>query len=187
MATCKVLDEAIAFIHDGRLLLQSHGSRILMRIAMQPDLVTMFSDQAAFFRESFERMAVVHFIIRQPRKPAAVPLHLPGNEESGPYQSIMGKRLLGQGEAHVVLISYFLNIFSNRLTPIVPAKRPREMSLVESSPPYLDAISPEVPNRPTMCLSFVYLRAKPPRDSIHIDRNAALNSCRRLASVPPWR
>jgi hypothetical protein len=40
------------------------------------------------------------------------------------------------GMNHVVLMSYFANSFKRRCVPIVPAKRPRLMSLVLSSPPY---------------------------------------------------
>ena len=39
------------------------------------------------------------------------------------------------GMNQVVLILYLSNILSKRRTPMVPAKRPREMSEVLSSPP----------------------------------------------------
>ena len=40
------------------------------------------------------------------------------------------------GMNHVALMLYFSNSLRRRRVPRVPAKRPREMSLVESSPPY---------------------------------------------------
>lgn len=39
------------------------------------------------------------------------------------------------GMNHVAFMLYFSNSFSSRRVPMVPAHIPREMSLVESSPP----------------------------------------------------
>lgn len=44
------------------------------------------------------------------------------------------ERIGRTGMNQVVLMLYLSNILSRRRTPIVPAKRPREMSDVESSP-----------------------------------------------------
>jgi len=45
------------FVHDGSLLLQRHGDRVLVAIAVQPNLVPGVGDHSALFGESLERVA----------------------------------------------------------------------------------------------------------------------------------
>lgn len=52
LASLKVLDETVAFVHDGRLLLKSHGDRILMAVTVETDLVPGIYDHPAFLWES---------------------------------------------------------------------------------------------------------------------------------------
>jgi hypothetical protein len=44
-------------VHDSSLLLQRHGDRVLVAVAVQPDLMACVGDHAAFFWERLERVA----------------------------------------------------------------------------------------------------------------------------------
>lgn len=45
------------FVHDGRLLLERHGDRVLVAVAVQADLVARVCDHPALFGEGLERVA----------------------------------------------------------------------------------------------------------------------------------
>lgn len=57
LAALKVLNEAIAFIHNRGLLFQSHGDGILMAITVETDLVSGVYDHAALLRESLQAVS----------------------------------------------------------------------------------------------------------------------------------
>ena len=91
------LDEVDALVEDGGLLLAGHRDRVLVRVAVDPDLVAGVDDLLVSLGERLDRV--------------------PGDEP---------------GRPEAVLVEQL----SSRGVPTSPAKRPREMSSGESSPPY---------------------------------------------------
>lgn len=53
----EVLEQPVALVHDGGLLRQAHGRGVLVRVAVQPDLVAGVADERAFGGEGLEGVA----------------------------------------------------------------------------------------------------------------------------------
>lgn len=53
----ELLDEFVALVHDGGLLLQVHGDGVLVAVAVESDLVACIGDHTALFWEGFQRVA----------------------------------------------------------------------------------------------------------------------------------
>lgn len=54
LAVLEIFDESVALVHDHSLLLNRHGRRIFMRVAMQTDLMALISDHSTLLWESFQ-------------------------------------------------------------------------------------------------------------------------------------